>query len=183
MFLPAAHPALEKIESIDLVKLLFKGEIAPCYEYRNKVVAFINQAIAEVEDKSTLDEDLVIIYQWFVANNQARYWQSAQKEKSASEMAEWILGNALGEVESKKAEESFAHAAGVPSESELEDAYNWVESSLSGSPAQIKWAKDVAHKHHTEICLMWKKGKEIPKTAKWWIDNRNGILQALSIST
>jgi hypothetical protein len=179
MFLPAAHPILEKIESIDLVKLLFKGEVATCYEYRNKVVAFINQAISEVEDKSTLDEDLAIIYQWFATNNSARYWQSAGKEKNPKLMAEWILDNALSEVESKKAEKSFHKAAGVPSESDLEDAYNWVESSLNGSPAQIKWAKDIAHKHQNEICIMWKKGKEIPTSAKWWIDNRNGILQAL----
>jgi DNA primase large subunit len=179
MFLPAAHPTLEKIESIDLIKLLFKGEVATCYEYRNKVVMHINQAIDEVEDKSSLDEDLETIYQWFLAKNSARYWQSAQKEKSASEMADWILENAMSEVEAEKAEQSFTKAAGVPSESELEDAYNWVESSLSGSPAQIKWAKDIAHKHQNEICIMWKKGKEIPTSAKWWIDNRNGILQAL----
>ena len=179
MFLPASSPVLEKIESIDLVKLLFKGEVATCYEYRNRVVAFINQAISEVEDKSTLDEDLAIIYEWFATNNSARYWQSAAKEKSPQQMAEWILENALSEVESKKAEKSFHKAAGSPSESDLEDAYNWVEDALTGSEKQIKWAKDIAHKHHTEIHIMWKQGKSIPVSAKWWIDNRNGILQAL----
>jgi hypothetical protein len=180
MFTPSKHSILEKIESIDLQKLLFKGEIAICYQYRNKVVAFINQAVGEVEDVESLDEDLEIIYQWFVANNSARYWQSAQKEKTAKDMADWILANALSEVDSKRAEESFTKAAGVPSESNLEDAYNWVESSLEGSEKQIKWAKDIAHKHHNEICIMWNRNKNIPISAKWWIDNRNSILIALN---
>lgn len=179
MFLPSNHEKLTKIESIDLIKLLFKGEVATCYEYRNRVVAFINQEVSEVEDKSTLDEDLEIVYRWFQINNLARFWQSTQKEKSAFEMADWILDNALAEVENNEIEEVFTKVAGVPSESDLDDVYNWVESSFTGSLKQTDWAKAIAHRHHIEIAIMWKKKKSIPTAARWWIDNHDSILVAL----
>lgn len=79
-------------------------------------------------------------------------------------------------------EESLKSAAGVPSENDLEDAYNWVDSTpFDGSEKQVKWAKDIAHKHHHAICLAWKKGEKIPTKAKWWIENRNNIVVSLPL--
>lgn len=80
-----------------------------------------------------------------------------------------------GDQEYEKTKES-----GI-SESDLEDAYQWIESSLVGvSPAQLKYGKDVAHKHHAEIAIAWKENKKLPIQAKWWIENKQNIRGALN---
>jgi len=63
-----------------------------------------------------------------------------------------------------------------PDESDVEDALHWVESNpFQGSDKQKKWASDIALQNLEEIALAWKSGKEIPLSAKWWIENRDNI--------
>lgn len=180
MFLPANHPTIEKINKIDLKKLLFKGELAPLYEYRSRVIEIINSKISQLQEG--LEEDMQALLQWFEFRNNARYWQQVKEKFSPSEMAEWVLENIVSELEKRNASSSFHKAAGVPSESDLEDALNAAESIVFvGSEKQVKWAKDIAVKNHEKIAFAWKQKSDIslPASAKWWIENQRNLLAAL----
>lgn len=180
MFLPLAQ-GLEKIDSINLIKIMYKGELAPLYQYRAQVVAHINEAVkASSDPMDELQKDIEILIKWFRYRNNARWWESLKKQMSPSEACKWIFENALAELENDLADSSFRIAAGVPTENELEDALNWSElADLQGSEKQIKWARSIMQKHLSEIASSFKSNKKIPTSAKWWIDNRNGIFQAL----
>jgi hypothetical protein len=66
------------------------------------------------------------------------------------------------------------------SEPELEDAYHVADSiQFAGSPKQIKWAQDIALNNLQAIALSDMAFNQFPKSAKWWIDNRENILEAL----
>ena len=178
MFLPPKHPAISEIEKIDIKTMMFKGESAPLYEYRNQVIEHINQSISDIDTE--LDKDMADLLKWFKYRCQARWWASAKKEKSPAEMAEWILENALKDLEEKSVNNSFRAAAGVSSESELEDALQWAESAnLIGSKKQINWARSIATQNVNSLAEAQKLGKNLPTLAKWWIDNRNNIIEAL----
>ena len=180
MFLPSAHPAIEKINRVSLIGI--GVEKAPLYEYRSQVVAFINEAIKGVDEG--LDEDLEVLLKWFDSKKSGKYWESAKKQMSPDAMASWILENAAQEVENDGIQEVFhqvaLNAVGAASESQLEDAIQVAESiAFQGSPKQIKWAKDIALKNAEAIALSGITIAKIPTKASWWIDNQHNLKTAL----
>lgn len=181
MFLPSAHPTIEKINRINIISIGVK-ETAPLYQYRSQVVAFINEAIKGVDEG--LDEDLEVLLKWFDSKKSGKYWESAKKQMSSNAMAAWILENAAQEVENQGVQEVFhqvaLNAVGAATESQLEDAIQVAESiDFSGSPKQIKWARSIALENAEAIALSGISIPQIPTKASWWIDNRDNIRTAL----
>lgn len=122
-------------------------------------------------------EDIDTLKEWF--NLKPRTWFRA---KNFAEIQNWIVDNLIPDLEAMKAQQMMSVAAGMPSESELEDAYTWIEcTSFQGSIKQIEWAKSIAHNNHQPIVLAWKKGQTVPTKASWWIDNRNNIIGSLPL--
>ena len=107
MFLPSEHSIIEKINRLDILKDI--KETAPLYEYRSRVVSFINNAIKGVDE--SLDEDLAVLLNWFQSKPSGKYWMSAKKQMTPEEMAKWILANAFDEVEKLNTEEIFREVA------------------------------------------------------------------------
>jgi hypothetical protein len=114
--------------------------------------------------------------------------------KTKEEIEEWIPENLLEDLENLKLEKYFEPTKTVhypknsfpntivkttearPSETELEDAYHWVDScKFEGSEKQIEWAKSIAFNHLQEIAIALSKGQIPPIASKWWIDNRSNI--------
>ncbi len=181
MFLPSAHPTIEKINRISIIGIGVK-ETAPLYEYRSQVVAFINEAIKGVDEG--LDEDLEVLFRWFDSKKSGKYWESAKKQMSPDAMSAWIRENAAQEVENDGIEAVFEkvalNAVGAASESQLEDAIQVAESiAFQGSEKQIKWAKSIALENAEAIALSQVTISQIPTKASWWIDNRSDIRIAL----
>lgn len=86
----------------------------------------------------------------------------------------------------KQEEAAWKKAAGLPSESDLEDAYNTLDAiALKGSPKQIKWARSITWNANHTLATLWKQGLQVrlPESAAWWIDNRDNLLVALRDST
>jgi hypothetical protein len=121
-------------------------------------------------------EDLATVREWMQLKPSAWFIN-----KTVDEIMGWIPDNLISDLEQLKGANSFQKASGVPSESDLEDAYNWVECSLTGSEKQIAWAVSIAHKHHFAIVQAWKAGKSVPTAASWWIENRNNIVVSLPL--
>jgi hypothetical protein len=117
-------------------------------------------------------EDVVLIQEWLDLESIKSF-----EGKELNEILAWMPDNLINRVNELKSSQVFHNTAGVPSESELEDAYNWASSlgSFDGSEKQKQWASNIAEKNITKIALAWKQGKEVPISAKWWIDNRNNI--------
>ena len=181
MFLPSAHPAIEKINRISIIGIGVK-ETAPLYQYRSQVVAFINEAIKGVDEG--LEEDLEVLLKWFDSKKSGKYWESAKKQMSPDAMAAWILENAAQEVENDGIQAVFEKVAlntvGTATESQLEDAIQVTESlDFQGSPKQIKWAKSIALENAEAIALSGISIPQIPIKASWWIDNRVDIRTSL----
>lgn len=103
------------------------------------------------------------------------------KHKSLAEILEWAADNLLPRLEELKAIKAFSEASQVPSSSDLEDVYHWVECSVNGSPKQVAWAKEIAHRHHFAIFQAQKAGKTVPASAEWWIRNRSNIVVNLPL--
>lgn len=74
-------------------------------------------------------------------------------------------------------------AAGVPSESEIEDANTLIESiQFVGSDAQIKFARDIAQRSIYQVALaMRNENFKIPREAKLWIQNQNSLEDLLKL--
>lgn len=133
--------------------------------------------IADPANEAVDADDVAIIQEWMELRGMAYF-----KGKTFEEVLEWIPDNIESDIAALKMEKACKQIAGVPSESDLEDAYNWVDSTqFTGSPKQIAWAKSIAHNHHTAIVLAWRQGKTIPTDARFWIDNRNNIVVNLPI--
>ena len=171
MFFPSSNPIIDRINSeifFDRSKNFNHRSIASLDSYRGKVLTRINLLLTE----ETRQEIWDAFYYWWQKNNDIDYWYSCREQKDFKEMADWIVANFWRELQVEQKTYTFS----IPSESELEDALHWVENTeFQGSQKQIKWAKDIALKHLQEIVSAWKKGIEIPTTAKWWIENRNNI--------
>jgi hypothetical protein len=101
--------------------------------------------------------------------------------KTLESVQDWMPDNLLPRLQEMRANESFSKAAGVPDESDIQDAIHWAESlnSFCGSEKQKAWASNLALPMATSIALAWKKGKTVPASAKWWIDNRQNLSVAL----
>ncbi len=126
-------------------------------------------------------EDVDLIKEWISLKPKNFF-----RDKSVDEVKDWMCENLYSDLELLKASQrvssAVALASGVPSETDLEDVYNWVDSTqFTGSPKQVDWAKSIAHGHHNAIALAWKHGKTIPTAASWWIDNRNNIVVNLPL--
>ena len=190
MFFPSRNPVIDRINSeifFDRSKNFNNRSIASLDSYRRKVLTRINLILTE----ETRQEIWDAFYYWWVANNDIDYWYACREQKDFKEMADWIIANFWRELQIEKklnAEttdelpvevtktESGYYTFSIPSESDLEDALQWVENTeFQGSEKQVKWAKDIALKHLQEIVSAWKKGIEIPISAKWWIENRSNI--------
>lgn len=190
MFFPSRNPVIDRINSeifFDRSKNFNHRSIASLDSYRGKVLTRINLLLTEETRQEIWDG----FYYWWQKNNDIDYWYSCREQKDFKEMADWIIANFWRElqieqkldmetsdelpVEVKKSESEY-YTFSIPSESDLEDATNWIESTeFQGSEKQVQWAKDIALKHLQEIVSAWKKGIEIPISAKWWIENRNNI--------
>lgn len=59
-------------------------------------------------------------------------------------------------------------------ELDIDDAIEWVEHALVGSPKQIGWAQSIASNYLPQIQYAIA-NKTLPTKASWWIDNRNNI--------
>ncbi len=170
MFLPSAHPSIEKIHRITLIAM--GKESAPAYEFRSQVVMHLNSKIQGVDE--CLDEDMAVILAWFEAHKSVAFWMNAKKKMDAAAMCDYILENAESDVAMP------SHQMAIASETELEDAQNVAESiNFTGSDKQIKWAKDIAIKATEAIAASKLSISQIPTSAKWWIDNRYDISSAL----
>ena len=120
-------------------------------------------------------DDVKLFQEWLSLKDPSFF-----KGKTLEEILSWTEENLLDDLALLRVAESLKSIAGIPSESDLEDAYNWVDSTtFNGSAKQVKWAKDIAHKNHEAIVLAWKQGKKIPTEAKWWIENRANIVVSL----
>lgn len=170
MFLPSSHPAIDQINRITLISM--GKESAPAYEFRSQVVMHLNSKIQGVDE--CLDEDMAVILAWFDAHKSVAFWINAKKKMDAAAMCEYILENAESDVAAP------SNAIAVASETELEDAQNVAESiSFTGSEKQVRWAKDIAIKASEAITTSKIAISQIPTSAKWWIDNRYDISNAL----
>jgi len=190
MFFPSTNPIIDRINSeifFDYSQNFNHRSIASLDSYRGKVLTRINLLLTE----ETRQEIWDAFYYWWQKNNDIDYWYSCREQKDFKEMADWIIANFWRElqieqkidmetsdelpVEVKKSESEY-YTFSIPSESDLEDALQWVENTeFQGSEKQVKWAKDIALQHLQEIVSAWKKEIEIPISAKWWIENRNSI--------
>ena len=190
MFFPSSNPVINRINSeifFDRSKNFNHRSITSLDSYRGKVLTRINLLLTE----ETRQEIWDAFYYWWQKNNDIDYWYACREQKDFKEMADWIIANFWRElqieqkldmetsdklpVEVKKNESGY-YTFGIPSESDLEDAINWVEiTEFQGSEKQIKWAKDIASMHLQEIVSAWKIGIEAPISAKWWIENRSNI--------
>lgn len=190
MFFPSTNPAINRINSeifFDRSKNFNHRSIASLDSYRGKVLTRINLLLTE----ETRQEIWDAFYYWWQKNNDIDYWYACREQKDFKEMADWIIANFWRELQIERkldAEtidkfpdgvektESGHYTFSISSESDLEDALQWVENTeFQGSEKQVKWAKDIALQHLQEIVSAWKKGIEIPISAKWWIENRNNI--------
>jgi len=189
MFFPSSNPIIDRINSeifFDRSKNFNRRSIASLDSYRVKILTRINLLLIE----ETRQEIWDAFYYWWQKNNDIEYWYSCREQMDFKEMADWIVANFWRELqieqkleseESNKlpveVEKSDGHYTFfIPSESDLEDALQWVENTeFNGSEKQVKWAKSIALKHLQEIANAWKKEVEIPLSAKWWIENRNNI--------
>lgn len=80
----------------------------------------------------------------------------------------------------RAAANAMAKSAGLPSESELEDAINWCEcAELKGSLKQVKWARSIASNHATAVATVLACGGKLPTSASWWIDHRDNCSVSL----
>lgn len=172
------NETLDKIEAITLIKLGYKGEVVPLYEFRRKVVLHLNQL---AQDVGATEGDYQDLFKWFEYRKTAIFWGKFKRQfQSIKDAADWIIDNAISDLESHAVEEAFHKAASAPSGTDKEDAYQLIDSlKFEGSDRQIKWAKDIALKSLDAVCLVLKKNKSIPASAKWWIDNRNDVTSAL----
>ncbi|MBT9138490.1 MAG: hypothetical protein DDT31_01055 [Syntrophomonadaceae bacterium] len=182
MFLPDNHPTIAKINGIDLIAA--KGiESAVVYQYRSQVIAFINEAIRQAaESPEVVQDDMDILYKWFLLRNQAAWWMSAKKSHSPDKMAEWVIENALDDtnnLEIQSANQQIAlNMVGQATPEQLEAARVVAESiELEGSPKQIKWARSIIQDNLNAIALS---KSSLPTKASWWIDNRSEIKKALN---
>lgn len=190
MFFPSRNPVIDRINSeifFDRSRNFNHRSIASLDSYRGKVLTRINLLLTE----ETRQEIWDAFYCWWQKNNDIDYWYSCREQMDFKKMADWIIANFWRElqIERKLEEETIDelpdgvektesgyYTFSIPSESDLEDALHWVESTeFQGSEKQVKWAKDIALKHLREIVSAWKKEIEIPISAKWWIENRNNI--------
>ena len=179
MFFPSTNPIIDRINSeifFDRSKNFNRRSIASLDSYRGKVLTRLNILLTE----ETRQEIWDAFYYWWQKNNDIDYWYACREQKDFKEMADWIIANFWRELQIEQNEvektESGYYTFSIPSESDLEDATNWVESAeFQGSEKQVKWAKDIASMHLQEIVSAWKKEIEIPISAKWWIENRNNI--------
>ena len=121
-------------------------------------------------------EDLATVREWMKLKPSAWF-----VGRTVSQIMDWMPDNLIADLEQLKAANSFQKASGTPSESDLEDAYNWVECSVTGSEKQVAWAMSIAHDYHFAIVQAWKAGKSIPTAASWWIENRNNIVVNLPL--
>lgn len=170
MFLPSAHPSIEKINQITLIAM--GKESAPAYQFRSEVVMHLNSKLQVIDE--CLDEDMAVILSWFEAHKSVNFWMNAKKKMDAAAMCEYILENAESDVYMP------SHEIAIASETELEDAQIVAESiAFTGSDKQIKWAKDIALKATESIASSKLAIGQIPTSAKWWIDNRYDISNAL----
>lgn len=150
------------------------------YTYRNHVVANLNHQLQEVEE---VEDDIEILVKWFRFRCHARWWQQFKAQHTTKDAAQWIIENAVRELEESDSEKSFQKAANAPSETELEDCLHQMEAiQWQGSEKQIKWAKDIATQNLATISVAFRKNNnlKLPTSAKLWIENRN-ILLAKSI--
>jgi hypothetical protein len=75
-----------------------------------------------------------------------------------------------------RATKSIEDQSDLVAEPDMEDALNTVEAlPFKGSEKQIKWAKDIAVKNLRDVAIALKNNKQLPLSAKWWIDNRTGL--------
>lgn len=177
------HPIIDEIKKINFKKMLFKGELEPLVEYREQILEIINTTLIEITPGAELDKDIETLYQWFKYRDKARYWQQAKQTLSSEDMAVWIMENAIVDLRDSLAEDSFLKAAGVPSESEIEDANTLIESiQFVGSDAQIKFARDIAQRSIYQVALaMRNENFKIPREAKLWIQNQNSLEDLLKL--
>ena len=177
MFFPSSNPIIDRINSeifFDRSKNFNHRSIASLDSYRGKVLTRINLLLTE----ETRQEIWDAFYYWWQKNNDIDYWYACREQKDFKEMADWIIANFWQElqIEQKLKEQQTKEPIKIPSESDLEDALQWVENTdFHGSEKQVKWAKSIALKNLQEIVSAWKKGIEIPIFAKWWIENRGNI--------
>ena len=84
------------------------------------------------------------------------------------------LEKALDAAEAQeRVDAALAKAAGVPTQQETEATVEWLVSQLEGTPKQVAWAKDIVAKKATQVQVCRQQGREIPTSAKWWIDHRD----------
>jgi hypothetical protein len=177
MFFPSSNSIIDRINSeifFDRSKNINHRSIASLNSYRGKVLTRINLLLTE----ETRQEIWDAFYYWWQKNNDIDYWYACREQKDFKEMADWIIANFWRElqIEQKLKEQQTKEPIKIPSESDLEDALQWVENTdFQGSEKQVKWAKSIALKNLQEIVSAWKKGIEIPIFAKWWIENRGNI--------
>ena len=81
-----------------------------------------------------------------------------------------------GKAITATANQSIQSQTDLVAEPDLEDALNTIEAlPFKGSDKQIKWAKDIALKNLRDVAIALKNNKQLPLSAKWWIDNRTGL--------
>ena len=86
------------------------------------------------------------------------------------------LEEMLAEIQPPQTQSDAIEVSG----SDLEDAYNAADSiSFTGSEKQINWARSIATNNDRAIALSGLSLKQLPASAKWWIDNRNDVYTAL----
>jgi hypothetical protein len=152
---------------------------------RVKLLVSCNDIAQALIAQGATEEDLAEVKDWYEMKSKVE--PAFFMRKPVAEVVDWIVEgkNFFQDYDRLKAESrvlvAVKDAVGIPSESDLEDAYQWVDTSLTGSEKQVSWAKDIAFKHLEAIARTWKQGKDVPTSAKWWIDNRNNIVVNLPL--
>ena len=84
------------------------------------------------------------------------------------------LEKALDGAEAQeRVDAALAKAAGVPTQQETEATVEWLVPQLEGTPKQINWAKDIVAQKATQVQVCRQQGRDLPTSAKWWIDHRD----------
>jgi hypothetical protein len=144
---------------------------------------------AMVENGCTLDQAKTLCYEVaMMAYNAMKREYTVMGGYSADEQLFDKAQQLLSELdESGKLEEMLAEmqkpqvqSAIEVAESDLEDAYHAADSiAFTGSEKQIKWAQSIATNNNRAIALSKMPFKQLPTSAKWWIENRDDIHSAL----